>query len=154
MQINLWFIHIHGIEMHPGARFLLGEFAIYSQSLLIDAYVTSRGSHGLGYGHMYVRYLLCTCQYISANLSSSLPGILPGKSTWKILLQNSTENRKVRKIKSQRNSLLLWNIFLLPSRTYSLFYWAALTQCLILFHNFTSCKVVTQLQLRHANFRF
>lgn len=52
VQINLWFKHIQGTEMHTVARFLLGEFAISSQSLLIDIYVTGRGSHGLGYGHI------------------------------------------------------------------------------------------------------
>lgn len=92
--------------MDTGARFLLGEFAIYSQSLLIDASVTGRGSHGLGYGHIYVRYL----SYVTAR---TLEQLTSRYFTWRltqmeeIILQNSTESRKMRKIKSLHNFLLL-----------------------------------------------
>lgn len=105
--------------------------------------------------------------YISANLNTSLLGTLPGGwHKWKESSYNIAhridkwekpayrDRFELGQIKSQHNFLLSWHIFLLPSCTYSLFYWAAPTQCLILFHNLTLCTVVTQLQLRHSNFCF
>lgn len=117
--------------------------------------------------YMSYVHLLCYCPYISANLSTSLLGILLwGRHKWKKSSCKIAERiEKWEKsscrdpleraqIKSQHNFLLLWHIFLLPSCTYSLFSWAALTQCLILFHNLTWCEVVTQLPLWHGNFCF
>lgn len=80
----------------------------------------------------YVIYLLGHCPYISANLRSSLafPGILPGgwqkwkKSSYKIAQRIEKWEKpahrdpfELAQIKSQRNFLLMWHIFLLPSCT-------------------------------------